>query len=389
MTARMSMSRAAIAAILPTLLLAGCATWRMPESISGVSPSAYQQRKQQAVAQFDEHRAKAEFESALAAWDRNDLKTCDATLARLLGRKPDYRDARLLAADVCLARHDESGAAQHIGHVLDRYPDDPQVQYAMALLLDGTRRHDEAMPYYRRASELEPENELYCMSLASASEAAQQRNGSAAGCAVASKSATRLLPPPPGHFQATAEPSRTPASQSGGSTARASSRESAAPIKSAAYSDYADSTGPAACELAESSLRRGIKSLQEGSEEAAMVFFRDAMTASPGEPQVPITAATAALRANRPEVALQVLKAAETQHKGSAAFQRTLGITYYQLADYQSSQAAFRQALSLDKSSALSYFLMGCTLAKLGQRESAETNFRQAQTIDPRYTLRP
>ncbi len=46
-----------------------------------------------------------------------------------------------------------------------------------------------------------------------------------------------------------------------------------------------------------------------------------------------------------------------------------LGAAYYRTGDYKSSQVALQQALSLDKSSALSYLLMGCTLAKLGQNE--------------------
>jgi Flp pilus assembly protein TadD len=119
-----------------------------------------------------------------------------------------------------------------------------------------------------------------------------------------------------------------------------------------------------------------------------LAFFREAVNARAADPQVPIAAAAAAMRANRAEIALTVLKTVEPQHKNSAAFQRALGMTHYQLADYQSAQVALQQALSLDKSSALSYFLMGCTLAKLGQHESAETHFRQAQAIDPRYALR-
>jgi len=72
----------------------------------------------------------------------------------------------------------------------------------------------------------------------------------------------------------------------------------------------------------------------------------------------------------------------------SAAIYRMLGVAYYRLGDFKSSQVALQQALSLDKSSALSYFLMGCTLAKLGQAEPAEAHFQQAKALDPRYTVR-
>ena len=120
----------------------------------------------------------------------------------------------------------------------------------------------------------------------------------------------------------------------------------------------------------------------------AMAQFRKAAGICPDNPQIPITAATAALRHNRPELAIELLRGAERRFSGSARLYRVLGLSYYRLGDYRSSQVALRQALSLDKSSALAYLLMGCTLSKLGQFESAEAHLQKAQTIDPRYTVR-
>jgi len=125
-----------------------------------------------------------------------------------------------------------------------------------------------------------------------------------------------------------------------------------------------------------------------------MVYFRQAAAIRPNDPQIPIAAAMAALRADCPEVAVELLRPAGgtgvTPVAGRAAAQlyRILGVAYYRLEDYQSSEVALRQALSLDKSSALSYLLMGCTLSKLGQFESAEAHLRQARTINPRYSVR-
>ena len=93
------------------------------------------------------------------------------------------------------------------------------------------------------------------------------------------------------------------------------------------------------------------------------------------------------LRANQPKVAVELLTPAAKQFPNSAAVHRMLGVAHYRMGDYKSSQVALQQALSLDKSSALSYLLMGCTLAKLGQKEAAEAHFRQARTLDPRYRL--
>jgi uncharacterized protein HemY len=95
-----------------------------------------------------------------------------------------------------------------------------------------------------------------------------------------------------------------------------------------------------------------------------------------------------ALRHNRPHVAVTIAREALDRHPQSAALYRLLGTAYYRSGEYGSSQVALRQALLLDKSSALAYLLMGCTLAKLGQAEQAETCFAQARRFDPRYTLR-
>jgi tetratricopeptide (TPR) repeat protein len=102
-------------------------------------------------------------------------------------------------------------------------------------------------------------------------------------------------------------------------------------------------------------------------------------------PQIPINAALAALGRNQPRAAIDVLTPATERFPKSAAIYRLLGISFYRLADYKSSQVALGQALLLDKSNASSYFLMGCTLAKLGRQQEANTHYRQAQALDLRY----
>ena len=106
------------------------------------------------------------------------------------------------------------------------------------------------------------------------------------------------------------------------------------------------------------------------------------------DPQISISAATAALRANRPGRAVEILTTTLRQFPNSAAGYRILGVAHYRLGDYESSQVAIQQALSLDNSAAMTYFLLGCAQAKLGQPESAEANFRQARAIDPTYAMR-
>lgn len=105
-------------------------------------------------------------------------------------------------------------------------------------------------------------------------------------------------------------------------------------------------------------------------------------------PQVAVSAAAKAMRAGRPATAVKILLPASRRFPNSAAVHRALGAAHYLSGDYASSQVALQQALSLDKSSALSYLLMGHALAGLGQREAAESHFRQAAALDPRCATR-
>jgi tetratricopeptide (TPR) repeat protein len=162
----------------------------------------------------------------------------------------------------------------------------------------------------------------------------------------------------------------------------------ATPAPQAVASDHAGSADRAGGDPIPGLFQRAGAALQQDSPEAALAYFREAAAARPNNPQILLSAATMALRYNHPDVAVELLAPAERRFADSAALRRILGVAYYRLGDYRSSQVALQQALSLDKSSALSYFLVGCTLAKLGQFESAETHFRQAQTIDPRYAVR-
>lgn len=149
------------------------------------------------------------------------------------------------------------------------------------------------------------------------------------------------------------------------------------------HNDFAEINDPKAVEW----LRQGRTALAGGYSQTALKCFRNAAKQKPDNPQIPISAAASALRANQSELAITLLTEASERIPKSAAVHRMLGAAYYRSGDFQASQVSLQQSLSLDKSNALSYLLMGCTLTKLGQQEAAEASFRQAQAINPRYRL--
>ncbi len=266
-----------------------------------------EQRNTEFVQQFEQNRDFAEFEAARAEWLRDDTTKCEQSLKRILTRNPAHRDALLLTAELCLVENRPDDALRHGRLALEAHPENAQVQYTMGLLLDAAGRSADALPYYERAVQLEPDNELYAVGHCTAFEAFESSG----------QPVTVLGPPPESHVRQTS---------------------------------------------------------LETSE-------------SPNNPQIPISEAVAALRHNQPALAVELLGAAEKQFPNSVALHRVLGAAHYRLGDYKSSQIALQRALSLDKSSALTYFLMGCTLAKLGRSEESEAHFGRARTLDPRYTV--
>jgi tetratricopeptide (TPR) repeat protein len=144
---------------------------------------------------------------------------------------------------------------------------------------------------------------------------------------------------------------------------------------------------PAGSAAAEDLLRQGAEALSAGKTDVATAFFREAAASRPHDPQIPISAAVAALRQNHPEAAVDLLEAAAGRFPTSAAVYRALGTACYRRTDYRAAQSALRQALLLDKANPLSYFIMGCTLVKLGQQPAADECFRQARLLDPKYAV--
>jgi len=264
------------------------------------------------------------------------------------------------------------------------------VQYAVGLALDSTGRHDAALAHYERAARLEPDNEVDAISYQAEIVSATEWEASPEGRAP--------LPPadgpPPAEVSTNSPDPVTPeADDSDRPKTSGHSVDSVQSVDGTEAADCAGNADPAvdadATSISASALiQKGAQAIAAGSVEEGRVCFWEAAALKPDDPQIPISAAVSSLRHNQPEVAIELLEPAVVAFPDSAALQRILGTAYYRRGDYKSSQLALQQALSLDKSSALSYFLLGCTLVKLGQSEAAETCFRQARVIDPRYATR-
>ncbi len=316
-----------------------------------VLPDPQAQRKQEVARQFDQKRDQAEFEAAWSAWQRGDMAVARQSLEALLQRNPQHCDALLLMIDVCLAANRIEEALQHARAARTAFPQDARVHYAAATVLDYANRRQEALDCYQQAARLAPDNEVYAVAYHSAREA--------------------LLAGP----SFSAAPGVASAVSQGTSTVTTRYLANSKPCDCNDSGDGDDVEGL---------VRRAEDALRAEQPELAFALFREAAAHKPNDSQLILHGATAALRHNHPDLAVELLEPV-ARSSNCATLYCTLAVARYRLGDYRASEVALRQALSLDKSSALAYFLMGCTLRKLGQSEQAEAHFRQAALLDPRY----
>ncbi len=403
------LARTGSAVLLLMAALLGCSALK-PSSEGDVSLQR-KQRNEAAAREFDKARDLAEFEAAQGRWHEHDAKGCRERLEALLARNPQHLDSRLLLAEVLLADRRTQEAIRCLEPALTTHAHDPRVQYTMGLVLDTAGQTDRALSYYQQAARLEPTNELYAVVQQKALDGARAKTtakslpaavppvaSSKRTATSAAKPAAELaaviptgyvetLPPAnearptdailqPISILAEFGPRQSDSSQDAGRKQNSGSTETATPTHREENATAADLLAQAA------------RTLGDGSAADAADLLRRAIGAKPEDPQVPISAAVLVLQHNRPELAVELIEPAVKRFPDSAALQRVLGTAYYRRGDYPSSQVALQQALSLDKTSALSYFLMGCTLAKLGQADAAEIHFQQAQRLDSRYAER-
>jgi Tfp pilus assembly protein PilF len=145
------------------LLCAGCAGWKENIVSKPVTPLR-KERAEEAVRSFEERRDAAQLQAALERWQQGDASGCEARLAAIVERRPDYAEARLRLGEVLLQRGDVEAAQQHMLAALEVQPNWAEAYHALGLLLAAEGREDEAATYLVRAAELEPQNEVYRLS---------------------------------------------------------------------------------------------------------------------------------------------------------------------------------------------------------------------------------
>lgn len=146
----------ALASLLPT----GCAAWRAKLQ----PPTTTQQRQQRrvdAVQNFEEHRDEAQLQAALDRWSQGDVAGCETRLRALLARHPQNTAVRLRLAELLWTAGEAPQAETELLQVLVALPEHAEAHHLLGMLLAEQNRLSEARTHLSRAVELEPVNELY------------------------------------------------------------------------------------------------------------------------------------------------------------------------------------------------------------------------------------
>lgn len=152
-----------------TLAISGCATVAdplpdPPEDVAAIRA----EREEQVIEDFQQTRADALYQAALARWREGDVVASEAMLVRLLQQSDEHHEARLMVADLYVSTGKPKAAERHLRLLIERNADDAQAHHSLGMLLDTTGKAEEALHHLQKAAELAPDNELYAISHATA-----------------------------------------------------------------------------------------------------------------------------------------------------------------------------------------------------------------------------
>ena len=149
------------------LILSGCASLPVKSPTGEDVAPKRKERQHQVINDFASRRDKAQLKAALARWNEGDEEGCKASLKQLLVRNPQNKEAGLAIADLFIHQNYLVAAEQQL-RIMATSLDDAQVHHSLGLILETTGRRNEAVARFQRAFALNPENELFALSLEAA-----------------------------------------------------------------------------------------------------------------------------------------------------------------------------------------------------------------------------
>ena len=377
---------------LAAALLVGCASLGGP--FRPVDPEKDPKvRKAEALREFEEHRDRGQFQAAASRWRQGDVDGARESLQKLLARRPEHIEARLLLAEV-LATTDPKAALVQAERVVSEHPDHAEAHRLVTALHEKDIAGRPPSPV-RRASASEPLPQAAPQVVNRPNVPAGRQDArpaqpmsAASGAAPVPKPAAKAT-----RIPAYAGPTSDPVVPVVGNAAMnvpAPHRQAKTPT---ARQRTEGRTGGGVGPIVNIGARAGQANAMGQAEQdliagnsAAAKDHLVGIALDPDQDEAAAVAASVlALRYEKPKLAAEVVQSALPRYPRSAALYRTEGVAYYRLGDFGRAKRSLEHALTLDNTHALSYFLLGSVLEKLGQSGPAQENYRLAGQFDARF----
>lgn len=143
-------------------------------------------------------------------------------------------------------------------------------------------------------------------------------------------------------------------------------------------------TSAAPSPTAVTSLEEGNRAMRAGDHEAAIAAFRQVVSLSPRFAEGFLNLAVAEERAGHPDKAKEALGKALKLKATLRGVNFLLGISTYQLNDFDAAQAAFARETRIDPGDAAAWMWTGVAALAAGRNDQAVAPLTRAKQIDPR-----
>ena len=148
--------------------LSGCASLSGPRPAAVAKAHRTENRRQAAIQEFEARREQAELQAALNRWKEGNVPACEAALRALTQQRPQFQGAHLQLAELLLSQGDLEAAEQELRGVLAAAPDHPTAHHTLGMILEANNQPEESRKHLLRAVELDPQSDLFRLSLSPA-----------------------------------------------------------------------------------------------------------------------------------------------------------------------------------------------------------------------------
>ncbi len=271
-------------------------------------------------------RISRDLEAALACHKKGRRDRAEELCRKVLRREPNHADALCLLGTLAHERGRHEYAVQLITQALAQLPNFADAHHNLGHALQALGRLDEAAEHYRAAIALKPDFAAAHSDLA----AILARQGSYGAALESAERALELMP-----------------------------------------------------DLAEAHINRGAALAFQRRFGEAEAAYRKALSLRPERPGALSDLGHVLTMLKRPEEALEYLRKAAELAPGDAAIRCRIGVAEFFRGDPHASEAACRQAITLDLNSAGAWSGLGAVLRALGRFDEARSCLKHALDLDP------